>query len=93
MPEHKSPHEQYLDLLVHDMREAVREFRKADRNWNELSAALNDKLDAEGTYDIVQRAKVKEMNLTLAGYMDEAKWWRDKAHMLATVLQAEKGLR
>jgi len=89
----KTPQDRYLDSLVVDMREAVGMFRKFDRAWNELNEALNDLLDREGTLDIVQRDKVKRENLTLAGHMAAAQWWRDKAHMLSSVIQVELAVR
>lgn len=83
-------HAAYIDGLWHDMREAVRMYRKFDKQWNELNDALGVKLDKEGTTDIVQRDRVKGQNLTLAGYFSGAVWWRDKAAALAAVIQAEK---
>lgn len=81
--------EHELRMMRTAMRNATKEFIKFDMKWNELNDALNVKLDAEGVMDIVQREKVKSVNIELAGYMSAAKWWRDKATMLASVLRAE----
>lgn len=89
----KTPHDRYLDSLVVDIRHAVIQFRKFDKEWNDLNDALNAKLDAEREFDIVQRDHVKAVNITLRGHMAAAEWWRDKAAMLASVLQAEVAMR
>lgn len=83
-------HAVYVRRLWEDMREAMRMYRKFDRQWNALNDALDVKYDAEAQHDPVMRARAKEANLELAGYFSGSQWWREKAAALAAVIQAEK---
>lgn len=80
----------YIDKLWRDMREAVAKFREFDAKWNQLNDALKLKMDLDRQFDPVMRDRTIADNLELAGYLNGAAWWRDKAAMLASVIQAEK---
>jgi hypothetical protein len=79
----------YVHALWAEMRAAVHQFRAFDAKWNRKNDELTD-LHERQNLDIVQSAKDKSVNLTLQGYMDGAKWFRDKAAALAAVIQAEQ---
>lgn len=56
--------------------------QRADRagtEWTRLNDALNEMLDRSGEYDIVQRDKVKGMNLTLKGHLSTHKWHAEES--------------
>lgn len=42
--------------------------------WAAINKALNDKLDAEGVRDIVQRTKVKGASIALKDALETGKW-------------------
>lgn len=86
----KEKHADYVFNLWCDMRTAVRTYRKFDQQWNEMNDALDAKLDADGQRDPIMRDRTKSDNLKLAGYLNAAAWWREKAEMIAAVIQAEK---
>lgn len=79
----------YIDKLWREMRDAVLKFREFDAKWNDLNDDLTD-LNRRKGLDELESGKDKSINLTLTGYMDGAKWFRDKAASLAAVIQAEK---
>jgi hypothetical protein len=92
IPRQLSPN-QYLTWLARKMREAVTMTQKLDAKWNRLNDELNTKLDAEGQYDVLQRAKIKGESLAFSDALNAGKWWREKAMYLAAVLQAEAAYR
>lgn len=47
---------------------------KANLEWTSLNDSLNSYLDSSGTTDIVQRAKIKGENLSLADALAVGRW-------------------
>jgi hypothetical protein len=89
---------QYLGWLAQQMREAVKQTQRFDREWNVLNDAINAKFDTEDVrrreigrepLSPLQRAEAKQVNLTLSDAYGAGQWWRGKAVYLASVLQAE----
>lgn len=85
------PHASYMSGLLKDMRDALVQFRKFDAKWNQLNEALNQKFEDENR-DLLAIAQMKSANVTQQGNMAAAQWWRDKATMLGTVIQAEESM-
>lgn len=78
--------------LREDMLSAWDTFVVFDNKWNRLNDALNQKFEREGL-DVLAKAKAKEVNVTLAGHMSGANWWRNRAQAAASLLSAELAYR
>lgn len=83
------PPEERLVKLRQLLREAVAYTQMFDRLWNQKNDQLNDWLDRMGKHDVLQRATIKNENLTLQDYFGAGQWWRDKAVYLSSLIQTE----
>lgn len=92
----------HIVKLQRDMRHAYAEFVRFDREWNELNKAFHLKVEQENAardqggrfrHTPLGIAQQKSDILALSDAMEAAKWWRDKAQALGTVLLAEQAAR
>jgi hypothetical protein len=92
-------HAEYIRGLWADLREANRQVRRFDKEWNEINDAINAKHDADnvrrrerGEYPLtdLMMAEAKNASLPLQDAYAAGSWWRAKAVWLAEAIQAEK---
>lgn len=83
----------YVARYYERMRKANQKATEASNRWELRNAEINDLLDREGQFDIVQRAKVKEANLGLRDAMDEWSFWEREAKRCHSVITGELAVR
>jgi hypothetical protein len=80
---------EYISLQWRLLRQANAKAADFSRKWNVTNEAVEDHLNRAGVTDIVQRAKVKRENLTLAGYMDAWSFWEREAKRIHAAISGE----
>lgn len=83
----------YAQACMLNLRQAMQTASAASADWTAVSEEVNDWLDRSGITDIVERASIRDKNLTLKSAFSKATFWQQECIRFASTISALKDFK